>query len=292
MASGTETSGSGDIGRTLDLLWDTGRRPSRGPRPGLTLERIVEVAVEVADRDGLGAVSMRRVATELGTGTMSLYRYVPGKGELLDLMLDRVQRPSENPADLGDGGWRPALHALAHAALALHRRHTWLLEVNQSRPILGPSALDGMEKVLARIRPMGLTDPELVSAVIMVEGYVVGAARTQVYQEEAERRSGLTDAEFWAAQEPALVKAMTSGRYPVLASLSEDAFGTGFDHFEFGLQRILDGLEVLVASRRAAADGPAASGSAADTPAPVPANGSAADDPAPANGSAAPEDPA
>ncbi|MER6321383.1 TetR/AcrR family transcriptional regulator [Streptomyces coelicoflavus] len=274
MASGTETSGSGDIGRTLDLLWDTGRRPSRGPRPGLTLERIVEVAVEVADRDGLGAVSMRRVATELGTGTMSLYRYVPGKGELLDLMLDRVQRPSENPADLGDGGWRPALHALAHAALALHRRHTWLLEVNQSRPILGPSALDGMEKVLARIRPMGLTDPELVSAVVMVEGYVVGAARTQVYQEEAERRSGLTDAEFWAAQEPALVKAMTSGRYPVLASLSEDAFGTGFDHFEFGLQRILDGLEVLVASRRAAN---------ADADADADAAG---------NGSAAPEDPA
>ncbi|CAL9274635.1 TetR/AcrR family transcriptional regulator OS=Streptomyces rochei OX=1928 GN=G3I25_13985 PE=4 SV=1 [Streptomyces rochei] len=262
MASGTETSGSGDVGRTLELLWDTGRRPSRGPKPGLTLERIVEAAVEVADRDGLGAVSMRRIATELGTGTMSLYRYVPGKAELLDLMLDRVQRPSEDPGDLGDGDWRSALEALGHATLALYRRHTWLLEVNQSRPILGPSALDGMEKVLARIKPMGLTDPELVSAIVLIDGYVVGAARTQVYQEEAERTSGLTDAQFWQAQEPVLVKAMTSGRYPVLASLSEDAFGTGFDHFDFGLQRILDGLEVLVAARRAA-DGPAADGSAA-----------------------------
>ncbi|MFJ4332084.1 TetR/AcrR family transcriptional regulator [Streptomyces sp. NPDC088935] len=280
MASGTETSGSGDIGRTLELLWDTGRRPSRGPRPGLTLERIVDAAVEVADRDGLGAVSMRRIATELGTGTMSLYRYVPGKGELLDLMLDRVQRPSENPADLGDGGWRPALHALGHATLALYRRHTWLLEVNQSRPILGPSALDGMEKVLTRIRPMGLTDPELVSVIVMIDGYVVGAARTQVYEREAERSSGLTDAEFWQAQEPVLVKAMSSGRYPVLASLSEDAFGTGFDHFEFGLQRILDGLEVLVTARRAATD-PA-------TPDAPPAPGT----PAPADGSAAPEQPA
>ncbi|WP_399886230.1 TetR/AcrR family transcriptional regulator [Streptomyces sp. BBFR51] len=261
MASGTETSGSGDIDRTLDLLWDTGRRPSRGPKPGLTPERIVEAAVEVADRDGLGAVSMRRIATELGTGTMSLYRYVPGKGELIDLMLDRVQRPSEDPADLGDlgdGDWRSALHALGHATLALYRRHTWLLEVNQSRPILGPAALDGMEKVLARIKPMGLTDPELISAIIMIDGYVVGAARTQVFQEEAERTSGLTDAQFWAAQEPVLVKAMTSGRYPVLASLSEDAFGTGFDHFEFGLQRILDGLEVLVTARRAAEGAPSA----------------------------------
>ncbi|WP_121740514.1 TetR/AcrR family transcriptional regulator [Streptomyces sp. E1N211] len=245
---GTETSGSGDIARTLDLLWGTGQRPSRGPKPGLTLERIVEAAVEVADRDGIGALSMRRIATELGTGTMSLYRYVPGKAELLDLMLDRVQR------GLGDGGWRPALEALARATLALYRRHPWLLEVNQSRPILGPSALDGMERVFSRIKPMGLSDPELLSVIVMIDGYVVGAARTQLYQEQAEHSSGLTDAEFWEAQRPALEKAMDSGRYPVMAALSEDTFDSGFDHFEFGLQRILDGLEVHVA-RRAAGPG-------------------------------------
>lgn len=247
---GTETSGSGDIARTLELLWDTGRRPSRGPKPALTLDRIVEAAVRLADTEGLEGLSMRRVAAELGTGTMSLYRYVPGKGELLDLMLDRVQRPSENPADPG-AGWRGALEALARATLALYRRHPWLLQVNQSRPILGPSALDGMEKVLTLIRPMGLSDPELVSAIIMIDGYVVGAARSQLYEQEAERRTGLTDAEFWQAQVPMLEKAMASGRYPVMASLSEDAFGRDFDHFEFGLQRILDGLEVLVAKRRA-----------------------------------------
>ncbi|MBD0840267.1 TetR/AcrR family transcriptional regulator [Streptomyces sp. TRM68416] len=246
---GTETSGSGDIGRTMMLLWDTGRRRSRGPKPTLTLDRIVEAAVRVADTEGLEAVSMRRVAAELGTGTMSLYRYVPGKGELLDLMLDRVQRPSENPADLGDGGWRAALEALGRATLALYRRHPWLLHVNQSRPILGPSALDGMERVLALIKPMGLSDVELVSAVIAVDGYVVGAARTQLYAQEAERRTGLTDTEFWEAQAPVLEKVMASGRYPLLAALDEEAWGPGFDHFEFGLQRLLDGLEVFVAQR-------------------------------------------
>ncbi|KKD07059.1 TetR/AcrR family transcriptional regulator [Streptomyces sp. WM6386] len=250
MTSSSETSGSGDIVRTLELLWDTGRRPSRGPKPALTLDRIVEAAVQVADADGLEAVSMRRVAAELGTGAMSLYRYVPGKGELLDLMLDRVQKPSENPADLGAGDWRSALEALGRATLALYRRHPWLLQVNQSRPILGPSALDGMEKVLTLIKPMGLTDPELVSAIIMIDGYVVGAARTQLYAQEVERRTGLTDAEFWQAQVPTLEKAMATGRYPVLAALSDDAFGTDFDHFEFGLQRILDGLEVTVSRRR------------------------------------------
>ncbi|MFE9769856.1 TetR/AcrR family transcriptional regulator [Streptomyces sp. NPDC005808] len=249
MKSSTETSGSGDIQRTLELLWDTGKRPSRGPKPGLTLEGIVEAAIRVADADGLEAVSMRRVATELGTGAMSLYRYVPGKGELLDLMLDRVQRPSENPADLGDGSWRSALEALGRATLALYRRHPWLLQVNQSRPILGPSALDGMEKMLSRIKPMGLSDPELVSAIVMIDGYVVGAARTQVYQEEAERRTGLTDAEFWQAHMPIFEKVMADGSHPFLAALSEDAFGTDFDHFEFGLQRILDGLETFVSRR-------------------------------------------
>ncbi|MFD5129463.1 TetR/AcrR family transcriptional regulator [Streptomyces olindensis] len=250
----TETSGSGDIARTLELLWDTGRRPSRGPKPTLTLDRIVEAAIQVADAEGLEGLSMRRVAAELGTGTMSLYRYVPGKGELLDLMLDRVQRTSEDPADFGDGGWRTALETLARETLALYRRHPWLLQVNQSRQILGPGALDGMEKILTRIRPMGLSDPELLSAVIMIDGYVVGAARSHLYQREAERRTGLTDAEFWQAQVPVLEKVMASGRYPVMASLSEDTFGPDFDHFEFGLQRILDGLEVLVARRRT--DGP------------------------------------
>jgi hypothetical protein len=101
---------------------------------------------------------------------------------------------------------------------------------------------------------MGLSDPELVSAIVMIDGYVVGAARTQVYQQEAERRTGLTDAEFWQAQVPVLDKVLASGRYPVMASLAEDTFGPGFDHFEFGLQRILDGLDVLVAQRRRESD--------------------------------------
>ncbi|TPQ19256.1 TetR/AcrR family transcriptional regulator [Streptomyces sporangiiformans] len=246
--SGPETSGSGDIVRTLELLWDTGKRPSRGPKPGLTLDQIVEAGVRIADAEGLEAVSMRRLSTELGTGTMSLYRYVPGKGELLDLMLDRVQRTSEDESAFGEG-WRDALEALARETLALYRRHPWLLQVNQTRPVLGPGAVEGMEKVLVRIKPMGLADRELISAVILIDSYVVGAARTQLYAQEAERKSGLTDAEFWQAQTPVLEKAMTSGRYPVLASLDKDAFGTDFDHFEFGLQRILDGLESLVEGR-------------------------------------------
>jgi AcrR family transcriptional regulator len=253
MTSGT--SGAGDIEHTLELLWDTAPRPRRGPKPGLTVDRIVDAAIRIADTEGLDAVSMRRVATELGTGAMSLYRYVPGKAELLDLMLDRVRYPDRVPDGAPGTGWRAVLESVARTTLVLYRRHPWLVRVNQSRPVLGPGALGALERVLARIRPIGLPDPELISAVIMLDGYVVGAARAQVHQEEAERSTGLTDQEFFRAQVPALEKAMATGHYPALASLSPETFAPGFDHFEFGLQRILDGLEVLVARRLDAAHG-------------------------------------
>lgn len=242
--SSTETSGSGDLTRTLELLWDSGPRPTRGPKPGLTLERIVEAAIAVADAEGLEAVTMRRVSTELGTGTMTLYRYLPGKGELLDLMLDRVNRPEDDW--LPDSGWRATLEALAYSTLELYQRHPWLLAVNQSRPVMGPSAVEGMERILARIKPMGLSDRELLSVVLLVDSYVIGAARTQLYAQEAERRTGMTDTEFWETQAPVLEKAMASGKYPIMAGMAEDTFDPGYDHFGWGLRRLLDGLEAVV----------------------------------------------
>ncbi|NNH74853.1 TetR/AcrR family transcriptional regulator [Nocardia uniformis] len=242
--SSTETSGSGDLTRTLELLWDSGPRPSRGPKPGLTLDLIVEAAIRIADTEGLEAVTMRRVSTELGTGTMTLYRYLPGKGELLDLMLDRVNQPEND--ELPESGWRATLEALAYSTLEMYRRHPWLLHVNQSRPVMGPGAVEGIERILSRIKPMGLPDRQLMSAVLLIDSYVTGAARTQLYAQEAERRTGMTDIEFWEAQAPVLEKAMASGKYPVLAEMSEDTFDPNFDHFGWGLRRLLDGLETVV----------------------------------------------
>ncbi|MFD5899237.1 TetR/AcrR family transcriptional regulator [Streptomyces sp. NPDC060366] len=250
----TESSGSGDVSRSMELLWGTGERSTRGPKPGLTLDRIVTAAVELADAEGLSAVSMRRLSTELGAGTMSLYRHVPGRAELVDLMLDRVQGESGTPAADPDSaaaapGWRKTVETAARDELALYQAHPWLLSVNQTRPVLGPGALGGMETMLAGIKDMGLTDPELISVIIMVSGYVSGVARTQVHAVEVQQATGISDDEFWKAQEPFLSTVMNSGRYPAMATLSGDAFGPDFDHFEFGLQRLLDGLEVLVAQR-------------------------------------------
>ncbi len=248
-AKGTETSGSGDIGRSLELLWGTGPRPSRGPKPALTLERIVSRAVELADAEGLDAVSMRRLSTELGTGTMSLYRYVPGKAELLDLMLDRVQGEAVPEGTDIPGTWRACVEGMARGQLALFRSHPWLLKVNQARTVLGPSAIRSMEVVITPLRTMGLTDPELLSVIIAVTNWVNGHARTEADTVEAVKETGLSDEQFWGAQQPFLERAMLSGEFPQMASLSEDTFSYEFDHFEFGLQRLIDGFAHLVEER-------------------------------------------
>ncbi|MEI7033519.1 TetR/AcrR family transcriptional regulator C-terminal domain-containing protein [Streptomyces pratensis] len=254
-ADGT-AAGSGDIGRSLELLWGTGERPSRGPRPGLSLDRIVTAAVAVADAEGLAAVSMRRLSTELGAGTMSLYRYVPGKAELLDLMLDRVlgEPLSAGPADVPDD-WRAAIDTMARSYLENLRQHPWLLKINQARTVLGPSALRGLELALTGLRGMGLRDPELIGVIITVNSFVEGLARTQGDAAEAVRQTGLSDHDFWERQQPYLERAMLSGDYPVMAGMSEDTFSAGFDHFAFGLQRLIAGFEALVEERTRERDG-------------------------------------
>ncbi|KOG44580.1 TetR/AcrR family transcriptional regulator [Streptomyces decoyicus] len=249
----TEHSGSGDVSRSLELLWGLTDRPSRGPKPGLTVDRIVTTAVAVADSDGLGALSMRRVATDLGVGTMSLYRYVPGKAELLDLMLDKVSEFDSEAHPDPAAGWRPALEALARDNWRLHQRHPWLLQVDQARPLLGPNALDSLEYALRALAGTGLTDREKIHVMVSLGGFITGTARTELNAALAEKRTGISNADFWRAQEPVLSKAMLSGRYPALAGLDQDTF-TGGDTpvFELGLAALLDGFEVLIAARSTA----------------------------------------
>ncbi|CAM5598886.1 TetR family transcriptional regulator [Streptomyces spiroverticillatus] len=243
----------GALRPSLELLWGTGERPSRGPKRGLSLEAVVDAAVKLADTEGLDTLSMRRLAGELGTGTMSLYRYVPGKTELLDLMLDRVQdEPAETHDPAAAKDWQGAVSAIAHGALELHLRHPWLLKVNQSRALMGPRSLRIMERSLAGLRGMtGLSDPELISVYMAVQSFAKGTARMVVETREAAEETGLGHEAFWAGQAPYLERAMASGDYPLMATLSEDTFDPAFDHFGFGLARLVDGFAALVAARAA-----------------------------------------
>ena len=241
----TEHSASGDLDRSLALLWEMDHRPTRGPKPALTLERIVTAAITIADAEGLAGLSMRRVASELGVGTMSLYRYVPGKGELLDLMIDRINEAPRG--DAGELGWRGVLEQMARETWEVCLAHPWFLQIDQARPLLGPRALAGLEHVLRGLRDTSLTDQQKVMAMSSVYAFVTGVARDHVNAMQATARTGMTDAEFWAAQEPVLVKAMGTGDYPTIAGMAEDTFSfSAEDALEFGLRSILDGIAGFV----------------------------------------------
>jgi len=243
----TEHSGSGDLDRSLALLWDVGQQPTRGPKPRLTLDLIVRAAVTVADAEGMDGLSMRRVAAELGVGTMSLYRYIPGKAELLDLMLDHVSRPTTALENIPEAGWRPVMELMAEETWQLCIAHPWLLQVDQGRPLLGPNALGSVELILRGLADTGLSDRVKVMVIDVVDGYVTSMVRAHVNARQAEQRTGVTDDEFWEMQAPLLIKAVESGAYPTLATLAEDTFsGTERESYEFGLQCLLDGLEAYI----------------------------------------------
>jgi AcrR family transcriptional regulator len=260
----TDYGGGGDPARSLPLLWRDQRRPTRGPRPGLTVERIVAAAIELADAEGLGALSMRRVAERLGVGTMSLYTYVPGKAELLDVMTDTVLGEVARPD--GTGGWRAGLELRAREDWALFHRHPWILQISPSRPLLGPNETELFEAALRVVDGIGLAGPEMVLVVSLVADYTRGAADLAVGAAEAERRTGISDEQWWAAREPLFDRYFDPSRYPTVVRVAEagafeqptgDAAYTvahAQRSFEFGLARVLDGIAAFVAAR-AAGDG-------------------------------------
>jgi AcrR family transcriptional regulator len=249
-----EYSGGKDPTRSMALLWQSRERPSRGPKPGLSVEAIVQAAIRVADSEGLAALSMRRVADELGVGTMSLYRYVPNKSVLLDVMMDTVIGEALK-ADEQPGGWRAKLEASAREELAFLRRHPWMLQVAVGRPILGPNELAAVERQLGVVVDLGLSEHEMMAVIALVDGYVRGVAQQFVDAAQAAQRTGVSDEQFWTAVASGLEAAVREDRFPLLWKVSSaGVFDPAEDEmflFEFGLQRVLDGIEALVEARAA-----------------------------------------
>ena len=250
----TETTSGGDLARTMDLLWRSpateGPRP--GPRAGLDVDRVVAAAVALADREGLAAVSMRRLAAELGVGAMTLYTHVPGKGELVDLMLDAVlgEVYPEPPA----GDWRARLTAVARANWDLYVRHPWAASVGTGRPVLGPNLMRKYEVELAAVDGLGLSEVEMDLVVTLLGGFVRGAVGGLHDKDAAERDSGLTENEWWAAVEPHVERVFDPERFPTVTRVGPVAGPElgGYSperSFEFGLARVLDGIAVLVERR-------------------------------------------
>lgn len=243
-----EYSGGGDPARSLALLW---RTRERAGRTGITVDAIVRTAIEVADAEGVAALSMRRVAEKLGVGTMSLYTYVPGKAELIDLMLDTAYGETARPDDV-PGGWRGRLEQIGRENWALLRRHPWMLQVGQIRPPLGPNVTAKYDYELRAVAGLGLTEIEMDSVLTLVITHAEGTARRAIDATGVEQSSGMTDEEWWAANAPLLAKLVDPDRYPTASAVGTavgSAQNSAYDpahNFEFGLQRVLDGIAAFV----------------------------------------------
>ncbi|MBE1486351.1 TetR/AcrR family transcriptional regulator C-terminal domain-containing protein [Plantactinospora soyae] len=231
------------------------RRMARDPDPGLTRERIVHTAIEVADAEGFAALSMRQVAIRLGVGTMALYRHVPSRDDLVALMveevLDKMQLPETPPP-----GWRAQLELITRLRWAVFRQHPWMHQtMSLTRPMLSPQGMAQTDWTMRAVDGLGLDTPSMFYIVVSTAGFAHGMAANLVWESEAEQESGLTDEEWMANQDSTLNSIFESGAMPMLARLAEIDLEFDLDRlFEFGLQRMLDGVAVFIEGRSSALD--------------------------------------
>jgi AcrR family transcriptional regulator len=231
--------------------------PRRGPRQRLSVDDVVDAAIELADREGLPALSMRGLAQHLGIGAMTLYTYVPNRTDLIVLMVDQAlgrRTLPEHPDDL-----RARLEAVARLQHADCREHPWLLEVSGVRAWLGPHVADRYEWQLAAVEGIGLDDLEMDQTVTLLASFGTGIARAEQAVRQAERESGMTDAQWWEANAEALGEVMAGHAYPIAGRVgvaAGDAYQAASDpgrELDFGLARIVDGVLALLAERRGTA---------------------------------------
>ncbi|MEV0295588.1 TetR/AcrR family transcriptional regulator C-terminal domain-containing protein [Nocardia sp. NPDC050710] len=242
--------------RTLELLWRLpgGSAPARGPKQRSSVDAVVAAAIEIADREGLGALTMRAVATELGLTPMATYTYVPGKAELIDLMLDAVYREMPRP-DLADLPWRNRVTMIAAQNRALLDRHPWVAYLPTTRPPLGPGLAAKYDHELRAFDGLGLDDVDMDAALTHVLGFVTSVARIAIDTARATADSALSDRQWWERAAPLLEQVFDAERYPLAArvgAVAGEAHNAAYsaDHaYEFGLARVLDGLAVLIEER-------------------------------------------
>ncbi|WP_051757284.1 TetR/AcrR family transcriptional regulator C-terminal domain-containing protein [Nocardia sp. NRRL WC-3656] len=247
-----ERSSAGDPARTLELLWrQPGRASGRGPRQRSSVDEVVAAAVDIADAQGLEALTMRAVAAKLGLTPMATYTYVPGKAELLDLMLDAVYGRMPR-TDLAGKSWRERVCAVAQDNRSMLARHRWVAGVPTTRPPLGPGLAAKYDHELSAFDGLGLSDVEMDAALTYLLGFVTAVARIAIDTDRAAADSGLSDREWWERTAPVLEQVFDPQRYPLAARVGSAA-GQAHDSaysaehaWNFGLARVLDGLAVLI----------------------------------------------
>lgn len=246
-----EIAGRGDPLKSLKLLWEGLEKPKRGPKPKISLDALVRAAIEIADAEGLAGVSTRRVAEKVGISPMSFYTYIPGKAELLDLMIDTVSAieigeiPEFDPAQ-----WRQNLTIMAMGLRGFYLQHPWVLDLAAHRPVLGPGTMATYEFALRTVDGLGLSPVEMDLVVTTIGAYAMGAARPVAQARKVREATGLTDEQWWYTIEPYL-KTVDYSPYPVaerIGPIVGELYGLGDPDmaFKFGIERLLDGFAVLI----------------------------------------------
>lgn len=235
----------------IERLWGAAKKPKSGPRAKQSARDVTRVAIRLADQQGLEALTMRGLAAECGLSPMGLYTYFPSKFELIELMVDEVY--ARLGLSHGPGAdWRPRLAAVAEANWRLVMLHPWLADIEGHRPVLGPNVIAKYDLELRAIDGLGLADPEMDLVLNTVLSFVRGAAKTKLDAESSLKRSGLSDQVWWEVRQPLLAEVLGDD-FPLAqrvgAAVGElnNAPGDLDQSFQFGLDRLLDGVDALLA---------------------------------------------
>lgn len=236
-----------ELPRGIALAWGVAANPQRGPKREMSVEKIVEAAVELADAEGIGAVSMAAVAAKLGFTPMSLYRYVTAKDDLLLLMQEEATGlPPEEARE--HEGWRARMRALFDAQTRLYLAHPWLLSIPITGSPITPSSSAWLDAGLESLQDTALNDVERLAVALTV----TGAARwygivIAGYSEQA-RSSGLTPEQITVQEAELFERVITAEGYPALrAAIDAGVFLSEDDPFHFGIERVFDGVEAYIA---------------------------------------------
>jgi AcrR family transcriptional regulator len=245
-----------DLPPGLDLLWGRRDKGRRGPKPGLTIDLIVDTAIRLADAEGLAAVSMARLAKELGFTTMSLYRYISNKDEILQLMWNASAHGAEEIVLEGDG-WRQKLRLWAIIQREMLDRHPWITQMPMAAPPLAPNSLTFVERGLEAMDGSGIADEDKLRVIGLISSYTLSEAR--MANDAARAAAHAAAAKDGAEPEPPwtfeglLREVLDEEHFPRLYRIAwaaeRDSPPSGFEEreeFLFGLDRILDGVQALV----------------------------------------------
>lgn len=234
------------------VIWMRPERGTRGPKPTHSRRDVASTGITIADAEGLDAVSMRRIAAELGIGTTSLYRYVSRKDDVLELMVDEVM--GELRDTVLSGNWRVDLHTIAHLHRRTALRHPWLPALSSGRTNHGPNSLHWMELSLSVFDDMDLDTDEMLASLGTLSAFVLGHALGELGDQEATRRSGLSHEQWMQQQGEYGPTIINSGLYPrftrvIIEAQTPHATDRQTRAFEAGLERVLAGLTAHLPAR-------------------------------------------